>query len=115
MTRAAEDASVRPAPTLTTKDEKVLLGKTSGDPRPETTRGVVVEASSERAAVALIPLSLPATAKAVRLEVMSRSEQLKKNHQQVQQASALQESESGRSRSRQRGMSPSPPALTTSG
>ncbi|HVP67120.1 MAG TPA: hypothetical protein VMT17_07640 [Anaeromyxobacteraceae bacterium] len=76
------------------KDHKVLLARTEWGCASGTHSGwVLVEATSEQAAVAQVPASNRAGAKAVMVEVLSKPDQLKKIHQQLQQANALQKSE----------------------
>ncbi len=93
MTHTAEDCA-RMLDAWTTKEHKQLLSRTEwGCSAGDHTGWVVVEASSEQAAIALLPQASRASSKAVMVEVMSKPEHFKMVHQQLQQANALQKGE----------------------
>jgi len=76
------------------KEHKALLAKAEWGCAGGTHSGwVLVEATSEQAAIAKVPPSNRPGAKAVLVEVMNNPDHLKKMHQQLQQSNALQKSE----------------------
>ena len=76
------------------KDHRALLAKTEWGCAAGTHSGwVVVEATSEHAAIEQVPASNRTGAKAVMVEVVSTPDHLKKIHHQLQQTNALQKSE----------------------